>query len=89
MAQFHKKKAWGDGALVARAADELNLNFYEILSQQLARGSMGFLGTTASNLADANLILQIVLVALLIWGRTLAKGGKYRNHGNIWPSRWC
>ena len=44
---------------------------------------MGFLGTTASNFADANLILQIVLVALLIWGRTHAKGGKYRNHGSF------
>lgn len=43
---------------------------------------MGFLGTAASNFADANLILQIVLVALLVWGRTYAKGGKYRNHGN-------
>jgi uncharacterized membrane protein YozB (DUF420 family) len=44
---------------------------------------MGFLGTTASNFADANLILQIVLVVLLIWGRTHAKSRKYRNHGNF------
>ncbi len=44
---------------------------------------MGFLGTTASNFADANLILQTVLVALLVWGRTHAKGGRYRNHGRF------
>jgi hypothetical protein len=44
---------------------------------------MGFLGTTASNFAEANLILQIILVALLLWGRIHAKGGKYRNHGNF------
>lgn len=44
---------------------------------------MGFLGTEASNLADANLLLQIVLAVLLAWGGLQAKNRRYRNHGKV------
>ena len=44
---------------------------------------MGLLGTHAGILADINLILQLAMLCVLIFGRSRAKGKKFGLHGRI------
>ncbi len=44
---------------------------------------MGFLGTQAGVAADINLLLQLALLALLVFGRTRVKEKDYALHGRL------
>jgi hypothetical protein len=42
---------------------------------------VGFLGTLASPFTDANLVLQLAIIAILMLARHYARRGNLRNHG--------
>jgi uncharacterized membrane protein YozB (DUF420 family) len=44
---------------------------------------LGFLGTTASNIVDINLILQVLIITSLTIGYILARRAKFIDHGKL------
>lgn len=44
---------------------------------------MGFLGTTASNIVDINLLLQFLIIIFLTIGFTVARKTNYVDHGKF------